>query len=471
MITYKDISNLDNYKKSANEILGGYGNQSDNTILDNSKEIYIDDKLVGYISFDEFDDVEGYNKVLGIGNFMILERGKGYGTQVLEDLISKYKGEYDLIYCFVDSDNEGAIKLYKKLGTVYDEDGPNDNGQYYVTFYDISEQDKLMEARKKNKQKKTDYTLPQSKFKTVSDIMKWTKKRQKGLGAFVTYDVGNMDYNASLFNRMMGSGDAITSGGTSADAAATSSGSMMSGGGMGESFSLNIADADSRKTLTEARELSARPDVQKFLENNIELLEKDPEGFITHALIDLASYHNTLDRIDLSNLFRILHTVGVDVTTSAISAVGYDHMYIDYDTIGADEDYLNILDNLVSIVPNRYIDKKWWEGKTAQQVIDAIRDQLKYQIESTMPPEDMDSDVLGVRVECFVLGNGFDQSDRRIGVQIIVETHNDIGVIELECFGNIFLDSLGYMLNKQHANGWLDEYKRDIEIGLKHLKN
>ena len=64
------------------------------------------------------------------------ERGKGYGTQVLKDLVNKYKNEYDLIYCFVDSDNEGAIKLYKKLGTVYDEDGPNDNGQYYVTFYD-----------------------------------------------------------------------------------------------------------------------------------------------------------------------------------------------------------------------------------------------------------------------------------------------------------------------------------------------
>lgn len=107
--------------------------------MDNSKEIYIDDKLVGYISFDEYDDVEDYNKVLGFGNFMILERGKGYGTKVIKDLVDRYKNEFDLIYCFVDAENSGAINLYKKLGKVYDEDGPNDNGQYYVTFWDINE--------------------------------------------------------------------------------------------------------------------------------------------------------------------------------------------------------------------------------------------------------------------------------------------------------------------------------------------
>ena len=138
-IEYKDVSDLDHYKKSAKEILGGYGDLSDHNILDSNKEIYIDDKLVGYIGFDEYDDVEDYNKVLGFGNFMILERGKGYGTKVIKDLIETKKAEYDLIYCFVDADNSGAINLYKKLGKVYDEDGPNDNGQYYVTFWDKNE--------------------------------------------------------------------------------------------------------------------------------------------------------------------------------------------------------------------------------------------------------------------------------------------------------------------------------------------
>jgi RimJ/RimL family protein N-acetyltransferase len=138
-IVYKDISDLDHYKKSAKEILGSAGGQSDNGIMDTGKEIYIDDKLVGYISFEDYDDVEGYNKVLGFGNFMILERGKGYGTQVIQNLVTDLKDEYDLIYCFVDAENSGAINLYKKLGKVYDEDGPNDNGQYYVTFWDKNE--------------------------------------------------------------------------------------------------------------------------------------------------------------------------------------------------------------------------------------------------------------------------------------------------------------------------------------------
>ena len=138
-IVYKNISNLDHYKKLAKEILGGYSSQSEDNIINNSKEIYIDDKLVGYISFDEYDDVDSYNKVLGFGNFMILDRGKGYGTKVIKDLVDRYKNEFDLIYCFVDADNYGAINLYKKLGRVYDEDGPNDNNQYYVTFWDKNE--------------------------------------------------------------------------------------------------------------------------------------------------------------------------------------------------------------------------------------------------------------------------------------------------------------------------------------------
>ena len=138
-IEYKNVSDLGQYKKSAEEILGGFGGHSDEDIKNNSKEIYIDDKLVGYISFDEYDDVEDYNKVLGFGNFMIIERGKGYGTQVIKDLIETKKAEYGLIYCFVDADNSGAINLYKKLGKVFDEEGPNDNGQYYVTFWDTNE--------------------------------------------------------------------------------------------------------------------------------------------------------------------------------------------------------------------------------------------------------------------------------------------------------------------------------------------
>ena len=138
-VTYKEISDLDKYKSHAKEILGSFGTLTDDQILASNKEIYFNDKLIGYIGFDEYDDIEDYNKVLGFGNFMILERGKGYGTKVINDIIESNKNEYDLIYCFVDADNSGAINLYKKLGKVYDEDGPNDNGQYYVTFWDKNE--------------------------------------------------------------------------------------------------------------------------------------------------------------------------------------------------------------------------------------------------------------------------------------------------------------------------------------------
>ncbi len=133
-IIYKPVEDTDKFKQYAAEILGGDGNMSASDIKSSIKEIYIDEKLIGYIGFSEYeeDDI----KMLGIGNFMVIERGQGYGTKIINDVVETNKDKYDLIYCFVDADNVGAIKLYKKLGSVYDEDGPNDNGQYYVTFYD-----------------------------------------------------------------------------------------------------------------------------------------------------------------------------------------------------------------------------------------------------------------------------------------------------------------------------------------------
>lgn len=133
-IIYKPVEDTNKFKQYATEILSGDGNMNASDIKSSIKEIYIDEKLIGYIGFSEYND--GDVKMLSIGNFMIIERGQGYGTKVINDVVETNKDKYDLIYCFVDADNAGAIKLYKKLGSVYDEDGPNDNGQYYVTFYD-----------------------------------------------------------------------------------------------------------------------------------------------------------------------------------------------------------------------------------------------------------------------------------------------------------------------------------------------
>lgn len=95
--------------------------------------ILLDGNKIGEIAFSFYDDINA----VGIGNFEISpeNRRKGYGTKVLEFVIDRYKKEFDLIYCFVDVNNDEAIKLYKKLGKVFDEDGPNVNNQYYVEFY------------------------------------------------------------------------------------------------------------------------------------------------------------------------------------------------------------------------------------------------------------------------------------------------------------------------------------------------
>ena len=96
-------------------------------------DILLDGNKIGEIAFSFYDDINA----VGIGNFEISAeyRGKGYWTKVLKFVIDKYKKKFDLIYCFVDANNYGAIKLYKKLGKVFDEDGPNVNNQYYVEFY------------------------------------------------------------------------------------------------------------------------------------------------------------------------------------------------------------------------------------------------------------------------------------------------------------------------------------------------
>ena len=177
-IVYKPVSNIDKFKKYADEILGGYGGMSDFDIKRDIEEIYIDGELKGYIGLSKYNEEDG-TKLLGIGNFMILERGKGYGTQVINDLVSKYKNEYDLIYCFVDSDNEGAISLYKKLGKVYDEDGPNDNGQYYVTFYDNGKY-KLEESFRNR---------DINDIETPEQLMDWMESN-------ITYELANDEYGA-----------------------------------------------------------------------------------------------------------------------------------------------------------------------------------------------------------------------------------------------------------------------------------
>ena len=131
-IIYADIKDLPKFKKHANEILGSYGKMTDSEIRKTVKEIYLGGKHVGYIGFSEYSD--GDKKCLGIGNFMIFDRGQGIGTKIIEDIVSKNKKEYDLIYCYVEKDNDGAIRFYKRLGKVYRD--LNSKNEHLVTFWD-----------------------------------------------------------------------------------------------------------------------------------------------------------------------------------------------------------------------------------------------------------------------------------------------------------------------------------------------
>lgn len=93
-------------------------------------KIYYNGEHIGYIDFSFYEDI----KALGFGNFEIIDKRKGYGTLVIRDIIHKYKDKYNLIYCFVDKENIGAIEFYKKVGKVRI-DIVNEKGQYQVILY------------------------------------------------------------------------------------------------------------------------------------------------------------------------------------------------------------------------------------------------------------------------------------------------------------------------------------------------
>ena len=103
----------------------------------------VNGKEVGKYGLSFYEDI----KAVGIGSFEIYPqyRNKGYGTTVIKQIIDKYKDKYDWIYCFVEADNEGAIRFYKRIGTVSttktnsykvgSTEYRNSKGQYLVTLY------------------------------------------------------------------------------------------------------------------------------------------------------------------------------------------------------------------------------------------------------------------------------------------------------------------------------------------------
>lgn len=321
----------------------------------------------------------------------------------------------------------------------------------------------LSEDSKKKKNKKTDYSIPQSKFKTVNDILKFHKKRQKGQGSFVTYDVGNMDYNNSLFNKMMGgSGESITSSGTSADGAVSFAGGISNGGlsagastggGMGESLELN--ETSSNNNIVEVSDA-----VQKYLEDNIDNLEKDEEAFLL-KLLDKKNF--ILTKQQKGELITLLDKIGIHITNDILDMMGYDYIYFDPKSKNTDQDYIKLLEDLVKNVPNRYIDYYLYKDKSAYdvfKVIDNYEPIINNMLFEEVGIPDPTSYTEDIRVELGLNKSyGFE-------LKIVIETAGEVSQIGVGPFSNIYLGSYGYIIDKTEANIRLDLIKQFVEEAL-----
>lgn len=156
------------------EILGYRKNLEDSVAYKDGK-IYYNGKHIGYIDFSFYDDI----KALGFGNFEIIDKRKGYGTIVIKDIITKLKDKYDLIYCFVDKENSGAIEFYKKVGKVCF-DIINDKGQYQVILH--RKEDSIVLSREEYEEyQKFKSFMERNDWESIEDIETTLDKCQEVL--------------------------------------------------------------------------------------------------------------------------------------------------------------------------------------------------------------------------------------------------------------------------------------------------
>ena len=169
----------------------------------------------------------------------------------------------------------------------------------------------LFEAKKKKRKHISQVNPGEAIFKSVKDMQKWVKKRQKGMGYFVHMNCGNMDYNNDMFNKMNGLGDTssnpITDGGASD---ATPSGGDVGGGmGMGESLKVIPPKKELRDYLT-TREINFIKSNQNLLNNQdwIQFVQEMNDAFLykenMYAIADFLKA--TLPHIDFTELEQLI---------------------------------------------------------------------------------------------------------------------------------------------------------------------
>jgi ribosomal protein S18 acetylase RimI-like enzyme len=132
-LSSKDI---DDFKEVYKTVFNEAEDPKDDVIKD-MKKISKGNKLIGYVGFSYYT-IKG-KKYLGIGNFMVLPKyqDSGHGTKIIADIINKNKSKYNTIYCYVDKNNKGAIKFYKRIANVNTKNLTKYG--YYVTLYNKEE--------------------------------------------------------------------------------------------------------------------------------------------------------------------------------------------------------------------------------------------------------------------------------------------------------------------------------------------
>ena len=155
----------------------------------------------------------------------------------------------------------------------------------------------LTEAKKsKKRKKKIQYTI----FNTPADILKFAKKRQKGLpcfGGWLNPNAGNVEYNQSMFNQMMGSADGASSVGVS-DGGISNGGLSApagDGGGMAMGESMHLKE-DTNQVIQRL--------AYNVIEANKDMLDDNLDEFIAYCFsaCDERVFNCIVDMLDKSGI-------------------------------------------------------------------------------------------------------------------------------------------------------------------------
>lgn len=225
-----------------------------------------------------------------------------------ESFVNKYKDHFDKISELLDNLDWELLdtKVQVKNSDIVYED---DTQIAYIKGVSLTEAKKKRKNRKVSQIKAGDPI-----FKSVKDMQKWVKKRQKGMspwGMFNT-NAGNVPLSNSIFNSTFSSdgnsGVGTSDGGISNGGLSVGSGDA--GGGMGESF-----NPDLKLNLHYTKSLSdyLTSTEQEFIRNNMDLIDSE-------RWLDLR------DKID--------NTFDYPLTTRAIfkflaDGLGYDFTYFE----------------------------------------------------------------------------------------------------------------------------------------------